>query len=83
MNFEYLLNSTDQSAKPTDLKIIFFLPSNNVQFSFLIPYTANAFIYMVEILFSQEKCHKTCLKINWFVKTPLHRPSVGVARSGL
>ena len=23
-NFEYLLNSTNQSAKPTDLKMIFF-----------------------------------------------------------
>ena len=22
-----------------------------------------------------------CLKINWFVKTPRHRPSMGVARS--
>ena len=28
-NFEYLLNSTNQSAKPTDLKMI-FLPFNNV-----------------------------------------------------
>ena len=24
-NFEYLLNSTNQSAKPTDLKMIFFV----------------------------------------------------------
>ena len=28
-NFEYLLNSTNQSAKPTDLKMI-FLPFNDV-----------------------------------------------------
>ena len=54
-NFEYLLNSKNQSAKPTDLKIIFFLPYNNVQFSFLISYTSNAVIDIVQILFSREK----------------------------
>ena len=33
----------------------FFLPFNKVQFSFLISYTSNALIDMVEILFSREK----------------------------
>ena len=43
-NFEYLLNFTNQLAKPTDLC-----------FLFLISYTSNALIVMVEILFSREK----------------------------
>ena len=38
---------------------------------------------MLEVLFSREKVPKMCLKINCFVKTPLHKPSMGVARSGL
>ena len=72
MTFEYLLNSTNQSAKPTDLTIIFF-PFNNVFsffFSFLISYTSNAIIDMVEFLFSGKKCLKMCLKINLSVKLP-------------
>ena len=44
-------------------------------------YTSNSFIDMVEILFSPEKVGpKMCLKVNWSVKTPWHRPSMGVAR---
>ena len=43
-NFEYLLNFTNQLAKPTDLC-----------FLFLISYTSNALIVMAEILFSREK----------------------------
>ena len=30
LNFEYLLNFINQSAKPTDLKMIIFLSFNNV-----------------------------------------------------
>ena len=71
VNFEYLLNSTNQSAKPTDLKMIsIFLRFNNVQFSFFISYTSNAPVDMVEVLFSWEKVPKMCLKIHWSVKTP-------------
>ena len=33
--------------------------------------------------FHRKKCHKMCLKINWSVKTPLHRTGTGVARSEL
>ena len=33
--------------------------------------------------FRGKKCLKMCLKINCSVKTPWHRPSMGVARSGL
>ena len=33
--------------------------------------------------FRGKKCPKMCLKINWSVNTPWHRPSMGVARSGL
>ena len=34
----------------------------------------------MEILFSREKVPLKCaLKINWSVKTPSHRPSMGVA----
>ena len=71
MTFEYLLNSTNQSAKPTDLTMIFF-PFNDVFifFSFLISYTSNAIIDMVEFLFSGKKCLKMCLKINLSVKSP-------------
>ena len=71
MTFEYLLNSINQSAKPTDLTMIFF-PFNNVFsfFSFLISYTSNAIIDMVEFLFSGKKCLKMCLKINLSVKSP-------------
>ena len=43
-NFQYLLNFTNQLAKPTDLC-----------FLFLISYTSNALIVMVGILFSREK----------------------------
>ena len=53
--FRTVLNSTNQSAKPTGLKMIFFLPFNNVQFSFFISYTSNAPVDMVEVLFSREK----------------------------
>ena len=53
--FRTVLNSTNQSAKPTGLKMIFFLPFNNVQFSFFISYTSNAHVDMVEVLFSREK----------------------------
>ena len=52
--FEYLLNSTNQSAKPADLKG-YLLHFNDTQFHFLISYTLNALIDMVEILFSWEK----------------------------
>ena len=38
---------------------------------------------MVEILLSREKMPLMCIKINWSVKTPWHRPSMRVARSGL
>ena len=43
-NLEYLLNFTNQLAKPTDLC-----------FLFVISYTSNALIVMVGILFSREK----------------------------
>ena len=33
--------------------------------------------------FAEKKSPETGLKINWSVKTPRHRPSMGVARSGL
>ena len=33
--------------------------------------------------FRGKRCPKMCLKINSSVKTPWHRPSMGVARSGL
>ena len=52
--FEYLLNSTNQSEKPTDLKMIFLI-FNNVYFSLLITYTSSTLTDMVEILFSWEK----------------------------
>ena len=59
MTFEYLLNSTNQSAKPTDLTTIFF-PFNNVFsfFSFLISYTSNAIIDMVEFYFPGKSALK-------------------------
>ena len=52
--FEYLLNSTNQSAKPTNLRMI-FLPFNNLKFTFLMSYFSSALIDMVEILLSPEK----------------------------
>ena len=33
--------------------------------------------------FRGKRCLEMCLKINWSIKTPWHRPSMGVARSGL
>ena len=33
--------------------------------------------------FAEKKSPERGLKINWSVKTPRHRPSMGVARSGL
>ena len=33
--------------------------------------------------FAEKKSPEMGLKINWSVKTPRHRPSMGVARSGL
>ena len=51
---EYLLNSTNQSEKPTDLKMTFLI-FNNVYFSLFITYTSSALTDMVEILFSWEK----------------------------
>ena len=53
-NFESLLNSTNRSAKSTDVEM-FFLRFDYVLFSFLIFYTSNALIDMLEILFSREK----------------------------
>ena len=38
---------------------------------------------MVEVYVCGIKCPKMCLKINGSVKTPWHRPSMGVARSRL
>ena len=45
---EYLLSSTNQSAKPTDLKMIFLCLLTTFSF---ISYTSNALIDLVEILF--------------------------------
>ena len=58
--YEYLLNSTNQSAKPTYLKMI-FLPFNIVQFSFFISHASNALIDMEQILFSWESGYKSYL----------------------
>ena len=83
MTFKYLLNSTNQSAKPTDLTMIYIfslLITFLVFFSFLISYTSKAIIDVVEFLFS---CPKMCLKINLSVKTPWRRPSKGVSNSEL
>ena len=40
--------------------------------TFLVSYTSNALIDMVEIQFSRDQKNfpKMCLKINWSVKTP-------------
>ena len=51
-NFDYLLNSRNQSSKPTDLMVIFFA------IFCLIFYTSNAIIDLVEILFSWENVLK-------------------------
>ena len=51
-NFDYLLNSRNQSSKPTDLMVIFFA------IFCLISYTSNAIIDLVEILFSWENVLK-------------------------
>ena len=53
-NLEYLYSPANQSAKPTNLKMI-ILPFNDVTFSFLISSTSNAFIEVVENPFSREK----------------------------
>ena len=72
VNFECLLNSTNQSAKPTDLKMIsIFLLFNNVQFSFFIYYTSNAPVDMVEVLFSREK-----VPLNVSKNTLVHKNAV-------
>ena len=46
-------------------------------------YTSNAFIAWWMFHFLVKNCPKMYLKINRSVKTPWHRPSMGVARSGL
>ena len=38
----------------------------------------HAFIDLAEVSFSRENCPKLCLKINWSVETPWHRPSMEV-----
>ena len=68
-------------------KTVTYRPKNDI-FCLLISlvflfdiFSSNALIDMVEILFSRENCPKMCLKINWSLKTPWHRHSMGVARS--
>ena len=71
-NLEYVLNPTNQSAKPTDLKILIFAFSvNDATFSFLISLYSNCVHGVVDIPFLREKNFpKMCLKINRSVKTP-------------
>ena len=54
-----------------------------LRFPFWYLYTSNAFIAWWILHFRGKNCPKMCLKINRSVKTPCHRPSVGVALSGL
>ena len=83
-NLEYPLSPTNQSAKPTDLKkIIFAFSVNDATFSFLISLYFECVHSVVIIHFRVKNCPKMCLKIKRSVKTPWHRPSVGVAHSGL
>ena len=84
-NLEYHWSPTNQSGKPTDLKKIslpFQLMTLRFRFCYYL-YTSNAFIAWWIFHFRVKNCPKMCLKINRSVKTPWHRPSVGVARSGL
>ena len=56
-----------------------------ITFSFLFWYLIlrmRSYIWW-RFYFREKKCPKMCHKINWSVKTPWHRPSMGVARSGL
>ena len=65
LDFEYLLNSKNQSAKPTDLKIIFFCLIITFSFPFwylilrMLSYTWWKFYFRV------KKSPQMCLKINW------------------
>ena len=59
-----------------------YRPKNNIFFAFSFPFWY-LLPRMVEILFFCGKmCPKMCLKINWFIKTPWHRLSMRVTRSG-
>ena len=75
-NLEHPLSPTNQSAKPT-------VQLMTLRFRFWYLYTSNAFIAWWIFHFRVKNCPKMCLKINRSVKTPWHRPSVEVARSGL
>ena len=64
-----------------------FLPFHNILFSFLISYTSNAIIDMVDrwrFYFRGKKRPKMCLNISWSIKMPCKKCLVlGVSRSGL
>ena len=70
-NFEYLLNSRYQSAKPTDLKIIF-------SFVFLLDnlYVECSHRHGGDSIFAGKNCPKMYPKINWSLKTPWHKPLI-------
>ena len=72
-----------KTAKPTDLKIIFFAFSECLAFLFDILYFECAHRHGWDTIFAGTGCPKMCLRINWSVKTLGNRPSIGFARSCL
>ena len=61
-NLEYVLNPTNQSAKPTDLKILIFAFSvNDATFSFLISLYSNCVHSVEDILFLRKKIALKCV----------------------
>lgn len=54
-NLEYVLGTTNLSAKPTSLKMVVFLSFYGFMFSFVISYTCNALIEKAELQFLREK----------------------------
>ena len=55
----------------------------STQFGTAVARSLKRALFLVGILFSQEKVPHMCLKINCSVKTPCYMPSIAVARSGL
>ena len=72
-----------KTAKPTDLKIIFFAFSECLAFLFDILCFECPHRHGGDSIFSGTGCPKMCLRKNRSVKTRGNRPSIGVARSGL
>ena len=82
-NVEYFFKFHKTSQQNLQTWKWYFLPFNTFSFPFWYLILRMGLQIWWRFYFRRKKCPKMCLKINWSVKTPWHRPSMRVALSGL